>query len=54
MVAPWAAKDRTLSRAGTGVRPAMRVMMTLWEMSGRVYSIFRAAAAPEKALTPGQ
>ena len=32
----------------------MRVMITLWEISGRVYSIFRAAAAPEKALTPGQ
>ena len=29
MVAPWAAKERMDSRSGTGVRPAILVMMTL-------------------------
>ena len=42
-----------LSRSGTGVRPAIRVMTTLWDTPGRVYSISRAAAAPQKELTPG-
>ena len=32
----------------------MRVMTTLWDTSGKVSSISKAAAAPEKALTPGQ
>ena len=54
MVDPWAARERMLSRSGTGVRPAARVMMTVWLTSGRVYSARRAAAAPQKALTPGQ
>ena len=49
----WAAKDCIFSLSGTGVRPSMRVMTTLWEMPGRVYSSPRAAAAPEKELTPG-
>ena len=54
MVAPWAARERMDSRSGTGVRPAARVMMTVWDTSGRVYSAFREAAAPQKELTPGQ
>ena len=53
-MALWAAKARMLSRSGTGVRPAARVMITDWETSGSVYSAFSAAAAPQKALTPGQ
>ena len=35
-----------LSRSGTGVRPAARVMMTVWLTSGSVYSARSAAAAP--------
>ena len=35
------------SPSGTGVRPAMRVIMTLWLTPGRVYSTPAAAAAPE-------
>ena len=31
----------------------MRVMMTDWLMPGKVYSAFRAAAAPQNELTPG-
>ena len=54
MVAPWAAKARMDCFSGTGVRPGARVMMTVWLTSGRVYSVFREAAAPQKALTPGQ
>ena len=41
------------SRSGTGVRPAMRVMMTVWLTPGRVYSASAAAAAPQKLDTPG-
>ena len=40
--------------AGTGVLPSILVMITLWEISGSVYSRFSADAAPQKALTPGQ
>ena len=54
MVAPWAAKQDTDSRSGTGVRPAIRVITTLWETPGSVYSMPSAAAAPQKVLTPGQ
>ena len=39
--------------AGTGVRPAARVIITVWLTSGRVYSARKDAAAPQKALTPG-
>ena len=53
MVDWCAAKARMDSRSGTGVRPAVRVMMTVWLTSGRVYSAFSAEAAPQKALTPG-
>ena len=42
------------SRSGTGARPAIRVMMTLWLTPGRVYSAPKAAAAPQKLETPGQ
>lgn len=38
---------------GTGVRPSIRVMITVWLMVGRVYSAFSAAAAPQKLDTPG-
>ena len=53
IVAPWAARLASLSRSGTGVRPSMRVMMTVWLTMGRVYSAFSAAAAPQKLETPG-
>ena len=43
-----------LSFGGTGVLPAILVIITLWEISGRVYSKSRAEAAPQKELTPGQ
>ena len=42
------------SRSGTGVRPAVRVMMTVWLTFGSVYSARSAAAAPQNELTPGQ
>ena len=29
------------SRPGTGVRPAVRVIITVWLTSGRVYSVLR-------------
>ena len=38
----------------TGVLPSIRVMTTLCDTSGSVYSRFSAAAAPQKELTPGQ
>ena len=38
---------------GTGVRPAIRVMITVWLTPGRVYSAPSAAAAPQKLDTPG-
>ena len=53
MVAPCAARLASFSRSGTGVRPSMRVMMTVWLTVGRVYSAFSAAAAPQKLETPG-
>ena len=53
MVQPWPASLRSRSPSGTGVRPAMRVMITDCDTSGRVYSAQRAAAAPEKEETPG-
>ena len=43
-----------LSLSGTAVRPAILVMITVWDTPGRVYSAFSAAAAPQKELTPGQ
>ena len=53
IVAPCEARDAMPSRSGTGVRPAMRVMMTVWLTPGRVYSASAAAAAPQKLDTPG-
>ena len=53
MVQPWEASLRSFSPSGTGVRPSIRVMMTDWDTSGRVYSASRAAAAPQKEDTPG-
>ena len=53
MVAPWAARVVSCSFSGTGVRPSIRVMMTVWLTVGRVYSAQRAAAAPQKLDTPG-
>ena len=50
----WTAKEAMLSRSGTGVLPAIRVMITLWEIPGSVYSIPKEDAAPQKELTPGQ
>ena len=54
MVAPCAANEAMDSRSGTGVRPAILVITTRWDISGSVYSIFKAAADPQKELTPGQ
>ena len=53
IVAPWAARLASFSFSGTGVRPSIRVMITVWLMVGRVYSAFSAAAAPQKLDTPG-
>ena len=53
IVAPCAANAASFSRSGTGVRPSIRVMMTVWLMPGSVYSAFSAAAAPQKLDTPG-
>ena len=53
MVAPWLARLASFSFSGTGVRPSMRVMMTVWLTAGSVYSAFSAAAAPQKLETPG-
>ena len=53
IVAWCAARLFIFSFSGTGVLPAMRVMMTLWLTSGSVYSALMAAAAPQKLETPG-
>ena len=53
MEAPCCARSASLSRSGTGVRPSMRVRMTVWLMPGSVYSARTAAAAPQKLETPG-
>ena len=53
MVAPCAASFSSCSASGTGVRPSIRVMMTVWLTLGRVYSAQSAAAAPQKLDTPG-
>ena len=39
-----------LSPSGTGVRPAIRVIITVWLTPGRVYSAPSAAAAPHGAF----
>ena len=39
---------------GSGVRPAVRVRMIVWETSGAVSSVLSVAAAAWKELTPGQ
>lgn len=51
--ARWAASERMPSRSGTGVRPSMRLMTSVWLTPGRVYSAPTAAAAAQKELTPG-
>ena len=43
MLAPCAARLASASRSGTGVRPAIRVMITVWLMPGSVYSAPSAA-----------
>ena len=53
MAAPWAAREAMSCPAGTGVRPAMRVTITVWFTPGIVYSTCSAAAAPERLETPG-
>ena len=53
MVAPCAASERTLSASGTGVRPAMRLIITVCDTPGSVYSARSAAAAALSELTPG-
>ena len=54
MLAPCFAKLSMLSFSGTFVFPSMRVRIRLCETSGSVYSIFKDAAAPNAAVTPGQ
>ena len=49
----WAARLRICSFSGTGVRPSMRVMITVWDTPGKVYSCPSAAAAAKNELTPG-
>ena len=44
--------ERLAALAAHGVRPSIRVMITVWLMVGRVYSAFSAAAAPQKLDTP--
>ena len=53
IVAPCAASEASRSPSGTGVRPSIRVMITVWLTPGSVYSAFSAAAAPQKLETPG-
>ena len=45
------ASDARFSFWGTGVRPAIRVKISVWDTSGNVYSIPRAAAAAKAAVT---
>ena len=52
-VAPLRASAASRSRSGTGVLPATRVRITVWETSGRVSSCFSAAAAAKALVTPG-
>ena len=44
---------RNFSFGGIGVRPSIRVMITVWDTLGNVYSCFKAAAVARKELTPG-
>ena len=53
MLARCDASVRRFSCSGTGVLPAMRVMMSVWLTSAGVYSAGMAAAAPQNELTPG-
>ena len=53
MAAPCRASSAMPWPFGTGVRPAIRVKITVWLMPGRVYSAGMAAAAPQKLETPG-
>ena len=52
-MAPIPAIAESSSRSGTGVFPESRVMMTVWETSGRVNSCLRVAAAAQALVTPG-
>ena len=51
--APWLARLFKDSFSGTGVRPAIRVMITLWLTPGSVYSAPSDDAAPPKLDMPG-
>ena len=53
MDAWWLASDSRFSDSGTGVLPAIRVRIRVWEISGSVYSRHMAAAAAKAAVTPG-
>ena len=46
-------RGEVFARRGRPVLPAARVRMTVWLLPAGVYSIFRAAAAAWKELTPG-
>ena len=53
MLARCDASARRFSCSGTGVLPAMRVMMSVWLTSAGVYSAGMAAAAPQMRLRLG-
>ena len=50
IVAPWAASAVKRSPSGTGVRPSIRVMMTVWLTPGSVYSAFTPPPHVESRL----
>ena len=53
IVARCAASEAISCPGGTGVRPGLRVMITVCETPGSVSSVGSAAAAARKELTPG-
>ena len=53
MVALCFARSTSFSFGGIGVRPSIRVRITVWLTPGRVYSFFNTAAVARKELTPG-
>jgi len=53
IVAWCVAREARSCFSGTGVLPALRVKMTVWDTSGRVSSVESAAADAVPELTPG-
>ena len=54
MVAPWAARLTSFSFSGTGVRPSIRVMITVCLLAGGAYTPETPAAVVYKASWPEQ